>query len=39
MAHDAIRSELTKIFMAGVAAADPVGAVAKALKACPVALP
>jgi hydroxypyruvate reductase len=39
MAHDAIRSELTKIFMAGVAAADPVGAVAKALKACPVEVP
>lgn len=39
MAHDAIRSELTKIFMAGVAAADPVRAVAQALKARPVEVP
>ena len=39
MAHDAIRSELTELFMAGVAAADPVRAVAQALKARPVEVP
>jgi hydroxypyruvate reductase len=39
MAHDAIRSELTELFLAGVAAADPVGAVASALKAHPVDVP
>lgn len=39
MAHDAIRSELTDLFLAGVAAADPVRAVAEALKARPVEVP
>ena len=39
MTHDAIRSELTDLFMAGVAAADPIGAVQNALAACPVAVP
>lgn len=39
MTPDARRSEMTKIFMAGVAAADPVGAVAQALKARPVDVP
>lgn len=39
MAHDAIRSELTDLFTAGVAAADPVGAVKLALAARPVAVP
>ncbi|WP_127559822.1 glycerate kinase type-2 family protein [Nioella ostreopsis] len=39
MAHDAIRSELTELFLAGVAAADPVGAVAQALTARPVKVP
>lgn len=39
MTHDAIRSELTQMFMAGVAAADPVGAVTRALASRPVAVP
>jgi hydroxypyruvate reductase len=39
MTPDARRSELTDLFMAGVAAADPVGAVASALKASPVDVP
>ncbi|WP_420396187.1 glycerate kinase type-2 family protein [Nioella sp.] len=39
MAHDAIRSELTELFMAGVASADPARAVAEALKARPVEVP
>ena len=39
MTHDAIRSELTDLFMAGVTAADPVGAVQDALAARPVTVP
>ena len=39
MTHDTQRSDLTRIFMAGVAAADPVGAVARALAARPVEMP
>ena len=39
MTLDAIRSEVTDLFMAGVAAADPVGAVARALATRPVVAP
>jgi hydroxypyruvate reductase len=39
MPRDAIRSELIQLFMAGVTAADPVGAVRRALEARPLDLP
>ncbi|MGI3184774.1 glycerate kinase type-2 family protein [Nioella aestuarii] len=39
MTHDTTRSELTEMFMAGVAAADPVGAVQAALATRPVGVP
>lgn len=39
MTAQSLRSELTEIFMAGVAAADPVGAVRRALEARPLDLP